>query len=110
MSSLSQHRRVLCSGQLHSATSVAIADLARVASSDIGELELYLLRQHAQMGQLSEIEDWIDRQRMRRVLCVWSQVLLDEVESASVEFDFQAVVEATDRFLMHSWPPTAQHP
>ena len=110
MNPLIQHRQVLCSGQLFSTTSVPIADLARVASSDISMPDLYLLRQHAQMGQLSEMEDWIDRQRMRRGLCDWSQVLLDEVESASVEFDFQAVVEATDRVLMLSWHPTAQHP
>jgi hypothetical protein len=110
MNPLIQHRQVLCSGQLLSATSVPIADLARVASSEISMHDLYLLRRHAQMGQLSEVEDWIDRQRMRRGLCDWSQVLLEEVESASVEFDFQAVVEATDRALILTWQPTAQHP
>jgi hypothetical protein len=110
MNPLIQHRQVLCSGQLLSITAAPMADLARVASSDISMLDLYLLRQHAQMGQLSEMEDWIDRQRMRRGLCEWSQVLLDEVESASVEFDFQAVVEATDRVLMLSWHSTVQHP
>lgn len=97
-----QHRQALPAGQRHSATSAPTASGAWLAIDEISLLDLYVLRQHAQMGQLSEMDDWLDRQRSREELGACSQVLLDEVECAAVSFDFQTVVEVVDRFLLFS--------
>jgi hypothetical protein len=104
-----QHRQALRAGQLISATSAPTVAGAWVGINEISLLDLYMLRQHAQMGQLSDMDDWLDRQRSRERLGACSQVLLDEVECAAAELDLYAVVEAVDRFLLFCSRSTRQH-
>jgi len=103
-----QHRQALRAGQLIPDTSAPPVAGAWLAINEISLLDLYMLRQHAQMGQLSDMDDWLDRQRSREGQGACSQALLDEVECAAADFDLCAVVEAVDRYLLFSSRTSSQ--
>lgn len=73
------------------------APMALLPHDDLARLDLKRLRSFIKLGQISEIEHWIEMSKLEESLCMESKRLLVKVERAMRQMDLRGVDELLDQ-------------